>query len=291
MVVRVRVPAAAQFLLTLPLEIARVDGAPLAGVSFVFQAADETLPAVEPIGDRLRLLALFSVPPDGNALNLRREAPDAEPIGGRSLPARPAGRWDLRVLGYGVTRDSRTGAWRKPRAGTWHPLLRPRPAGARWRWKSRTGTTDQCLRRPRGDAGRSVARGETGGAVGLPVGGGEHRASLRWLGLDPASAPSRDTSAPGSAQVAPTVAQALTESLGCAVVAMRYAVEDEFASNFGRALYEQLFENGNALPEAARLALLHTAGPAGALSGAAASLFGARAAELKLAPPDGDGSI
>lgn len=104
-VVRVRVPAAAQFLLTLPLEIARIDGAPLAGVSFVFQAADDTPPAVEPIGERLRLLALFSVPPDGNALNLRRERQMLRQLVGQLVGA--AGRAvDLRVLQYGVTRES-----------------------------------------------------------------------------------------------------------------------------------------------------------------------------------------
>ncbi len=287
-VVRVRVPASAQFLLTLPLEIARIDGAPLAGVSFVFQAADETLPAVEPIGDRLRLLALFSVPPDGNALNLRRERQMLRQLVTQLAGA--AGRAvDLRVLQYGVTRDSLKQVLEEAEGwdvihfsghGLPGALVLEKP----------DGTTDQVS-----STDLAAMLAQAGARVKLVVlsaclsAAASIEQSLRWLGLDPASAPSRDTATSGSAQAAPTVAQALTQSLGCAVVAMRYAVEDEFASNFGRALYEQLFENGNALPEAARLALSHTAGSAGALSGAAASLFGARAAELKLAPPDGDG--
>jgi tetratricopeptide (TPR) repeat protein len=287
-VVRVRVPEAAQFLLTLPLEIARIDGAPLAGVSFVFQAADETPPAVEPIGERLRLLALFSVPPDGNALNLRRERQMLRQLVGQLAGA--AGRAvDLRVLQYGVTRDS---------------MKQVLEDGEGWDVIHFSGhglPGALVLEKPDGTADRvsstdlSAMLAQAGARVKLVVlsaclsAAASIEQSLRWLGLDPANAPSRDTPASSGAQAAPTVAQALTQSLGCAVVAMRYAVEDEFASNFGRALYEQLFENENALPEAARLALSHTAGPAGALSGAAASLFGARAAELKLNPPEGDG--
>jgi len=287
-VVRVRVPASAQFLLTLPLEIARIDGAPLAGVSFVFQAADETPQAVEPIGKRLRLLALFSVPPDGNALNLRRERQMLRQLVVQLSGA--AGRAvDLRVLQYGVTRDSLKRVLEEAEGwdvihfsghGLPGALVLEKP----------DGTTDRVSST---DVAAMLA--QAGARVKLVVlsaclsAAASIEQSLRWLGLDPASAPARDTPASGDARSAPTVAQALTQKLGCAVVAMRYAVEDEFASNFGRALYEQLFRNENALPEATRLALSHTAGPAGALSGAAASLFGAQAAELKLNPPAGDG--
>nr|WP_294508146.1 CHAT domain-containing protein [uncultured Rhodopila sp.] len=287
-VARVRVPQDAQFLLTLPLEIARIDGAPLSGVSFVFQAADETPPAVDPIGQRLRLLALFSVPPDGNALNLRRERRMLRQLVGQLAGA--AGRAvDLRVLQYGVTRDS---------------LKQVLEDGEGWDVIHFSGhglPGALVLEKPDGTADQvtsddlAALLAQAGARVKLVVlsaclsAAASIEQSLRWLGLDPANAPARDMPAPGSARAAPTVAQALTRKLGCAVVAMRYAVEDEFASNFGRALYEQLFENKNALPEAARLALSHTAGPAGALSGAAASLFGARAAELTLNPPFGQG--
>jgi hypothetical protein len=287
-VVRVRVPQEAQYLLTLPLEIARIDGAPLSGVSFVFQATGETPPAVAPIGERLRLLALFSVPPDGNALNLRRERRMLRQLVEQLAGA--AGRAvDLRVLQYGVTRDSLKQVLEEGEGwdaihfsghGLPGALVLEKP----------DGTADQVTS---DDLAAMLA--QAGARVKLVVlsaclsAAASIEQSLRWLGLDPANAPARDAPVADSAKAAPTVAQALTRKLGCAVVAMRYAVEDEFASNFGRALYEQLFENKNALPEAARLALSHTAGRAGALSGAAASLFGARAAELTLNPPDGEG--
>jgi tetratricopeptide (TPR) repeat protein len=196
---------------------------------------------------------------------------------------------DLRVLQYGVTRDSLRQVLEEGEGWDVIHFSGHGLPGALVLEKS-DGTADRV---PSTDLAAMLA--QAGARVKLVVlsacqsAAASIEQSLRWLGLDPANAPSRDTSTSGSAQAAPTVAQALTRSLGCAVVAMRYAVEDEFASNFGRALYEQLFENVNALPEAARLALSHTAGPAGALSGAAASLFGAQAAELKLNPPDGEG--
>jgi hypothetical protein len=74
-IVRVIVPRAAERLLVIPLEIAHARGKPLAmqNVSLVFEAPDATPPASAPIGDRLRALAVFSLPPAGSPLNLRRE--------------------------------------------------------------------------------------------------------------------------------------------------------------------------------------------------------------------------
>ena len=238
-VVRVRVPESAQFLLTLPLEIARIDGAPLDGVSFVFQAVGEKPREVLPIGRRLRLLALFSVPPDGSALNLRRERRMLRQlVGDLAGAAGPA--VDLRVLQYGVTRDSLKQVLEEAEGwdvihfsghGLPGALVLEKP----------DGTTDQVsstdLAKMLEQAGARVKLVVLSACLSAAA---SIEQSLRWLGVAPANAPSRDASASGSAQVAPTVAQALTQSLGCAVVAMRYAVEDEFASNFGRALYEQL---------------------------------------------------
>jgi hypothetical protein len=68
-VVRVLVPPAAERLFGLPLEIARLDGGeplPVLGVSFVFETTGAAPPAAQPIGERLRILALFSLPPAGS---------------------------------------------------------------------------------------------------------------------------------------------------------------------------------------------------------------------------------
>jgi len=74
-VVRVVIPQQAERLLVMPLEIAHARGKPLVlqGVSLVFEIPGETPPPAAPIGDQLRLLALFSLPPEGSPLNLRRE--------------------------------------------------------------------------------------------------------------------------------------------------------------------------------------------------------------------------
>ena len=104
-IVRVVVPPqVAERLLVMPLEIAHARGKPLAlqGVSLVFESPGPALPAAAPIGDRLRLLALFSLPPAGSPLNLRRERQML-----RALVRRLAGAAvELRILQYGVTRDS-----------------------------------------------------------------------------------------------------------------------------------------------------------------------------------------
>ena len=88
----------------MPLEIAHARGTPLAmqGVSLVFETPDAKPPPAAPIGDRLRLLAVFSLPPAGSPLNLRRERQML-----RALVRRLSGSAiELRVLQYGVTRDT-----------------------------------------------------------------------------------------------------------------------------------------------------------------------------------------
>jgi hypothetical protein len=73
--VRVRVPAGAEALLQRPFELAHAEGRPLAlqDVSLVFEAAGGVTGARAPVGERLRMLAVFSVPTDVSALALRRE--------------------------------------------------------------------------------------------------------------------------------------------------------------------------------------------------------------------------
>jgi hypothetical protein len=73
--VRVRVPLGAEALLQRPFELAHVDGKPLAlqDVSLVFEAAGGVVGSRAPVGERLRMLAVFSVSTDVSALALRRE--------------------------------------------------------------------------------------------------------------------------------------------------------------------------------------------------------------------------
>ena len=105
--VRVMVPQKAERLLVMPLEIAHARSKPLAvqGVSFVFETLGETAPEAAPIGDRLRLLALFSLPSEGSPLNLRRERQTLRALV-RQLTGAAGLAIELRVLQYGVTRTS-----------------------------------------------------------------------------------------------------------------------------------------------------------------------------------------
>jgi hypothetical protein len=107
-VVRVRLPAEADRLLSLPLEIARRDAREVtlvrAGVCFVFETIGAEPPLPDPVGERLRILALFSLPPAGSPLNLRRERQMLRRrvqrlVGASGLAV------ELHVLQYGVTRD------------------------------------------------------------------------------------------------------------------------------------------------------------------------------------------
>src|ERR1035441_5927494 len=107
--VRVIVPAEpteAQSLLFRPLELAHVGGKPLSvqDVTLVMQpGGDAGTRGAAPVGNRLRVLGLFSLPEGGQPLNLRRERHAlVRLITGIAAGGRAA---DVRVLQYGVTRD------------------------------------------------------------------------------------------------------------------------------------------------------------------------------------------
>src|ERR1700678_2528148 len=76
---------------------------------------------------------------------------------------------------------------------------------------------------------------------------------------------------------------ALVDALDCAVVAMRYPVDDEFAIGFGGLLYEHVLGRGQPVDVAVARALKGVSG----VSLATPGLFGARAAGLRLPVPAG----
>jgi hypothetical protein len=99
-------PPEARALVFRPLELGYVRGRPLAvqDVTFVMQVGgEETASRAGPVGDRLRVLGLFSLPEGGQPLNLRRERHAlVRLLRGIGAIGRAV---DVRVLQYGVTRD------------------------------------------------------------------------------------------------------------------------------------------------------------------------------------------
>ena len=128
--VRVVVPEPAKALLFRPLELAHVNGKPLAlqDVTLVMEGgATADGPDSVPVDGRLRVLGLFSLPEGGQPLNLRRERFElVQLVRGIAAAGRRA---DVRVLQYGVTRRAARGGARGGRGLGRHPRLRARHAG------------------------------------------------------------------------------------------------------------------------------------------------------------------
>ncbi|MGC0331255.1 hypothetical protein RKD23_004245 [Streptomyces sp. SAI-170] len=322
-VVRVVVPAdvpAARRLLFVPLELAHVRGRPLAvqDVTPVMQVGQETTTAEERSGRPVRVLALFSLPQGSRALNLRRER---TALTGLFAEAARSGRAvELRALQYGVSRErlravlAEPGGWDIVHVsghGTAGELLLETDTGRPDRVTAadlagllatarRVGlvTLSACwsaaltVREQRRALGIPTASGEAaeshsggapdvGGVAGEPAEGDSGRApDAGGVAGEPAEGDS------GRAPDVGVVAGELVARLGCAVLAMRYPVADEFAVALAEGLYRRLVVDGLPLPRALAGALSETAPQHGpALSAATPALFGARAAALRLTPP------
>src|SRR5262245_34938679 len=105
--VRVCLPEEATGLLYRPFELGYINGAPLAvqEVSFVFDVAARPASGRKTdMGDRLRMLAVFSLPTDASALGLRRERHALRKL--ITTIAQTQGKAiELRIVQYGVTRE------------------------------------------------------------------------------------------------------------------------------------------------------------------------------------------
>lgn len=289
--VRVEVPAPAAGLLTIPLELAHAGGKPLAlgGISLVFTVTGEGEDiAPEPVGERLRMLALFSLPTQATALALRRERHALTRLISKIAQTRGAAI-ELRVLQYGASRQALADALEEAEGwdlihfsghGERGVLVLETDAGAAdvietrdllallapARGRLKLATLSACL-----SAAATIA---------------ETRA---WLGLPAAATPeAREAPAAGTGSdtVLPSLARALANELGCAVLAMRYPVGDQFAIALAAGLFRYLFEKGEWLPLALARALSQAVPEAPPLSVATPALFGAAALDLRLVPPD-----
>ena len=293
--VRVVVPEAAEALLFRPLELAHTGGKPLAvqDVTLVMQTGSEDAEAGSaPVGDRLRVLGLFSLPEGRRSLNLRRERHSLVGlIRGIAAAGKAA---DVRVLQYGVTRERLRDVLEEAEGwdvihvsghGTPGELLLETSAGN----PDRVSAADLAdLLDPARERVKLVTVAACWSAavtaveqrclLGLPV------PDQRSKDDDPER--SRHPADGGSASGA--VATELASRLGCAVLAMRYPVGDEFAMALTGKLYDLLARQGQPLPRAIGITLrqLLTGTRYPALSVATPALFGGTAADLRVIAPD-----
>ena len=284
--VRVVVPEDAKPLLARPLELAYLNGKPVATqeVTLIMQPPEAGRPASRPAGDRLRVLGLFSLPGGSKSLNLRRERHSlTRLVAGVQAQGRGA---DLRVLQYGVTRDhlreilAEAEGWDIIHvSGHGRPgelVLEtaegnPDPVSATdladlldlTRERIRLVTLAACW-------SAAAAVTEQRRLLGLPV----KDQAERFVGSH------RPHTASGA------LAAELSARLGCAVLAMRYQVDDDFAIELANRFYPLLVDEGEPLPRAVAITLreLSDAG-ASELSVATPALFGPSAIDMTLAAP------
>jgi esterase/lipase superfamily enzyme len=293
-VVRVVVPvetASASTLLYRPLELAHVDGQPLAlqDVSFVFELDEigsRTLPRRH--SGQLRMLAVFSLPSGTGPLALRQERFQLQQLIGQLAETRQI---ELHVLQFGATYDE---------------LQRKLTQGKGWDIVHFAGHGRAAsLILEAIDGGRRIVTSEE--IVSLLRGtrkrlqwvtlstclsGADVISETRtWLGLEPEREDPEIERAERAATLdaerqLPGLASAIMRELDCAVLAMRYPVGDAFASSLGSRVYRGVIEDAQSLPRALQLALPTAVETTDArpLSVTTPALFGERALRLGLRP-------
>jgi hypothetical protein len=311
-VVQVTLPAAAQGLLFRPFEIAHLDGQTLAeaGLRLVYTIGQpSSLPHPRAERPALRVLGIFSLPDDASPLNLREERYQLKHQLEELAQTRGL-NLHVRTLQYGATRQTLQDALEDGEGwdivhfsghGLQGELVLEHDDGTLDRLPAadflamlqtaspppQLVTLSACysgaaslnaLRAERARIERAHLEDSSPHAGGRPGGGSES---------DREAYPPPPDAAPQSATHFPSLAQQVAEGLDCAVLAMRYAVGDEFAVALLLGLFEKLLDKKRALPDALQLslgeALKTTTAPE--TSAITPLLFGRRAADLKFKPP------
>jgi hypothetical protein len=293
--VRVVVPEEAKALLFWPLELAHVNGKPLAlqDVTLVMEGGDTAEgPDSVPADGRLRVLGLFSLPEGGQPLNLRRERFElVQLVRGIAAAGRRA---DVRVLQYGVTRRRLEDVLEE--AEGWDVIhVSGHGMPGELLLEKEDGTPDAVSSEALADmldlATERVKLVTLSACWSAAVTAKEQR---RLLGLPlPDADGSRDETGRRGEFDSGALATELADRLGCAVLAMRYPVGDEFAIALSARLYELLVDKGQPLPRAVGMALRQVLTSNGdgsaewpALSAATPAVFGGSAVGLTLRAPE-----
>ena len=303
--VRVLVPQEASQLMFLPLELGYVGGKPLAvqDVTLVMECVAEGAVgrSATPVGDRLRVLGLFSLPTGGRALNLRKErrafVEMFQEIGSVDRAV------DVRVLQYGVTRQRLRDVLEE---GEGWDLIHVSGHGAPGELllEAEDGSPDPVIADELVDmldlARERVKLVTVSACWSAAPMLAEQRRLLQLPAQDASRTNDRESQRAGNSspdqRQAATLASTLAAQLGCAVLAMRYPVTDDFAIRLTTKLYDLLAGKGRPLAQALGIALkdpgvIATPPTAGcpALSIATPALFGAQAVDLRLQAPGRSG--
>jgi hypothetical protein len=294
--VRVEVPVGAEWLAFLPWELAHDSaGRALAGrgdVTFVYDLRANAQAAKAPVEGAVRVLAVFSLPTSQSLLGLRRERYELTQLVQR-IRARTGGRIELTVAQYGATRDRLAGlaadgdGWdvlHLSGHGGAGQFLLEKPDG-----KPDPVTTEELLALLEG-ARRRVKLVVLSACESAAATTAE---TLRWLGLVEQAEPleaQAEQETEQAAAVQSGLARAVVERFGCAVVAMRYPVIDDFAIELAGGFYDRLWARRQPIDRAFTEAVSQAAGPAPtpeapALSIGTPALFGASAIGLALGVP------
>jgi tetratricopeptide (TPR) repeat protein len=296
--VRVAVPTEAEELLARPLELAHAGSRPLAvqDVTLVM----ETDPAggaggAAPVGERLRVLGLFSLPEGKQPLNLRRERYSLVQLFQRI--AREGKAADVRVLQYGVTRQRLREVLDEAGWDIVHVSGHASPG--QLLLETDEGKPDRVSAAQLADlldAARGRPKLVTISACWSAALAVAEQRQLLGLPVQDQAAPERGGGSRDADPVSESLAAKLARRLGCAVLAMRYPVAEEFAAALSERLYELLAGEGQPLPEAVGTTLRELAPgwdgtrPGGivfpALSVATPALFGGSVVGRRLAAPD-----
>jgi hypothetical protein len=291
--VEVVFPAEAEVLMFRPWELAIVGDQPLARqeVSLVMTREDERRPREKtPVGDRLRMLAVFSLPGDAPALILREQRWKlAWLIDG--IRTRQDKAIDLTVLQYDVSRDR---------------LREKLEEGAGWDIVhfSGHGLVDGLVLEGPDGRQQTVPAAELIRLLGI----GRDRLKLLVLSsCNSAAAPPDEMLAVRFGQAEddvldaadvqrqralPVLAAEAADRLDCGVLAMRYAVDGDFLLELAEQLYSSMLGSGQPLTRALQLALPRALGDrprpgVPPLSAGIPALFGRRCLDLTLSPPAG----
>ncbi|MFC4035028.1 CHAT domain-containing protein [Streptomyces polygonati] len=295
--VRVVLPPDARIMALRPLEAAVVNGAALALARVVFR--HEVRAAVgggsraskHPVGDALRILALFSLPDSTTALNLRRERHELARLV-HTIGAVHNRAVELQVLQYGVTREQLEYLALE---GLGWDIIHISGHGGQGTvtLENEDGSPDTiqhdelvALLAPLRRHVKLITASSCSSADAL------ERDPVELPGLGPAVRTEPRPGTRGGGMELSDLASALAGSLECAVVGMRFPVVDDFAIAFVRQFYELLLALGQ--PPAAAFGLtlsrILPAVPTAsfpALSAGTPALFDASAAGIALTAPRG----